>query len=183
MPVISDCLQLQSNCHSFRTACNYSQIASHFGLPATTVKLPVISDCLQHQSKCQSFRTACNSLQHRAAVLNSDWSSGNLPASACKCLQVPATGFCSENFQTVPLARENDTGPYSRPYSRHLSVHPTWAQVGFSCRWQNSPPLTIAAQGCRKKIDTRDEADRSRRPEPSRLAAKLGPAVRQGAES
>ena len=97
LPVISDCLQLHSNCQSFRTACNYSQIASHFGLPATTVKLPVISDCLQHQSKCQSFRTACNSLQLRAAVLNSDWSRNNLPVSACKCLQLPATGFRSEN--------------------------------------------------------------------------------------
>eukprot|EP01043_Picozoa_sp_COSAG02_P058637 COSAG02_NODE_7334_length_3059_cov_2.657770_2_plen_151_part_00 len=54
-------------CHSFRIAAdwNCSQIASHFGLPATAVKLPVISDCLQLQSNCQSFRTACNCSQHQ----------------------------------------------------------------------------------------------------------------------
>ena len=45
--VLSDCLQLQSNSQSFRTACNISQIHSHFPLPATSVKFTVISDCLQ----------------------------------------------------------------------------------------------------------------------------------------
>lgn len=82
-----------------RVKDNCSQVASHFGPPATTVKLPV---------KFGLPATACNCLQHRTTVLNSDWSRRiclQLPATACNCLQLDFAVKIRKSFLSVSVKR------------------------------------------------------------------------------